>query len=133
MPDTQCVNYRPFVIQCKICNTILADSFSIWIIKKEFMIFKEKSDDIRLIKNNTVIFNLDDCLIDHLECRCGLIVGAFIKSASKEFNGCSGSFLFATAVISQYQLGRSTIEHRTILEIDEDVKKIKYIISKLNL
>lgn len=100
------------------------------MITKEYKIFKVKSENVKIVPGSNP-FDLRDCVYDTLECKCGLVVGAYMKSASKEFNGCSGAFLFLSSITHVYKLGSTLIEMRTMGDIEEDIEKIKHVIEKM--
>ncbi|KAL6121040.1 hypothetical protein NUSPORA_02109 [Nucleospora cyclopteri] len=131
---------NPFVIQCPTCNLILADSFSLVNIEDGILFFKEKSDKL-LIEENTSNNNIITNLLNNphlspstfhiLKCTCSSLVGISLHSAPKKYNGCSGTFCFIEERMKMYQLGSSTVIYRTLSDINEDVERLKEVISKI--
>lgn len=121
---------NPFVIFCNKCNKILSDSFTLLDYKNNSLIhtFSTVKEEEKVEEGQNSFIN---CLVQNIVCPCGNKVGFYVKSASGEYNGYSETYAFLKDKINSYGLGSSVNREKTLVELSEDVEKLKNVVSKI--
>ena len=136
---------NPFVLQCKDCNNILTDSFSLQDYKNGYLIhtfstIKEDKEEDRKDKENNrkdkennerngILFK--DCSIKSLKCTCNAHVGVFLSSVSSEFNGMASMYAFDKLSVKSYMLGSCVSKEKGLCELIDDVERLKSVVSQI--
>jgi len=128
MPEDTLQN--PFVLQCKKCNQVLTDSFTLQTIVYGHFVhtFSALSPPAEPVPGADEFV---DCLVSPLVCACGCAVGKMINSANEDWNGCAGMFAFDKNEVAMYTLGQATPQETSIFQLVEDVEKLKSIVAKM--
>lgn len=121
---------NPFVIQCKDCRKILADSFTLQTMKHSYLIHTYSTVGPEGAPRPGVEA-FDRCLVQDVVCVCSARVGVFIVSSSAEWNGNAEMYAFSRDAVTSYVLGNSVSKEKGICELIEDVEKLKNVVAKI--
>ncbi|KAI5176274.1 hypothetical protein PAEPH01_2266 [Pancytospora epiphaga] len=121
---------NPFVVQCKECNRILSDSFTLQSVKHGYLIHThamvQPVGDVAL---GDGLF--ENCMLRDVKCRCGVDVGRFLVSVSNEWNGYAEMYGFDKEKIISYVLGNESYREKGVYEMADDIEKLKVVMSKI--
>lgn len=124
---------NPFVVQCKACKEVLADSFALLALRDSLLIFNrvashiEKEDEES--KAGADIFT--DCVLKSLHCHCGAEIGFRMISSNVEWNGHAGHVFLKREALRSYVLGGGVCQEKSLFELIDDVEKLKCVVSKM--
>ena len=130
-----------FVLQCKKCKTVVADSNSVESISDQFYFVRHVHFHKKVANTSSEpysgaplpVVEFENCLSSNLICLCGFHFGMYLHSVPIQFNGNSGLFVIPSELVTLYNFEftlKSNI--RTTAEIDRDVMKIKKYLSKID-
>lgn len=121
---------NPFVVFCSSCRRILSDSFSLQDLKHDFLIHGYCT-----VQPSEASYSgkdlFENCLVKDVICPCSANIGFYIVSASVLFNGYSEMFALSKSAVNSYALGSSVLKEKGLLEISEDVEKLKSLVTKI--
>jgi len=121
---------NPFVVSCKKCNKILTDSFTLSDYRSGHLIhsFSTVKEDSKI---ETGKGEFEGCLVQRVACTCGKSIGVLLTSAGEGFNGHAGCYAFVKDEVRTYMLGSVIGKEKGLIEVMEDVEKLKSVVSKI--
>lgn len=125
---TQEHSQNPFIIFCKHCRHILADSFSLLDYKNDYLLFSSISSSTKLKSKKITSDQLNDkdCTFVEIECSCGSVCGRKYITVTKKWAGFVERFCFAKESVGSYMLGMGHEAREVSLsEVSEEVEKLK--------
>lgn len=119
---------NPFVIQCKQCQIIIADSFSLLDFKNSYLIFSSISSNTKVLNRKYTSDKIidKDCTYFEISCGCGIIVGRKYITVTKKFEDFVDRFCFLKDLIDSYMLG--AVEGKaevSLIEVCDEVERLK--------
>ncbi|KCZ80498.1 hypothetical protein H312_02096 [Anncaliia algerae PRA339] len=119
---------NPFVVQCKNCLRIVADSFSLLNFKKEILLFSSISENIHLNdkeKDSDEPYDYKCKYLD-LECLCSNVIGRKYLSVNENIQEMMLKFCIYKKCVISYQLGSNIeIKEHTLSSLAEEVSKLQ--------
>ncbi|EJW05361.1 hypothetical protein EDEG_00587 [Edhazardia aedis USNM 41457] len=130
---------NPFVLQCKTCLAILADSFSLQNYNEKYIVFKNSSSLLKIQPQKHISTkNFDkDCQYSYLQCQCNKIVGKLYFTVNKDCHTYLNNFCFENECVVSYMLGVDVSPSlKNLSDVAEDIDKLKrfceYLYRKTN-
>ncbi|EOB11328.1 hypothetical protein NBO_1288g0005 [Nosema bombycis CQ1] len=125
---------NPFVLQCKSCNSIVCDSFSLLDYKNSSLIFNSIASTVTLDSSKHTD---SDTVYSFIRCKCSNTIGKRYYTTNADMNGYSGMYFISKESVFSYMLGgNSEFKSVTLYEIAEDVEKLQklclFLYKKIN-
>lgn len=122
---------NPFVLQCAKCSKILTDSFSLHTVQDSYLVHSF-SNVTEVGKECQGENTFKGCTIQPVSCGgCKTPVGVFLISVTGSWNGYAGMFCFEKEKVTSYMLGNTVYKEKSMMEIAEDVEKLKGVVAKI--
>lgn len=126
MPDDALQN--PFVIQCRACSTVLADSFALKNYRNNALVVSAVSSSA--IEDQKKVLSKDaadaDCWFYPIRCRCSAVVGKKYITVNAACNGHAGMYCIDQQHVYTYALGTTAVRtDLTLSEVAEEIDKLQ--------
>jgi hypothetical protein len=119
---------NPFVMQCKACNTVVGDSFSLKDFKHGMLVLSTVSsttivEDKKILSDGAFDSNCWFCTI---KCRCQKAIGRKYVTVNVACGGFAGTYCIDQDSVYTYALGTaSTPREFTLAEAADEIERLQ--------